>query len=249
MHERQALSETRQALVNRADLPVASAPAGGRPTAQTRGDFVTHVLHLDSSAAEDSVSRRLGRDLVLAWSRRDPAMTLTYRDLNAEPLPFVSATWVSAAFRPDSERDHALAFSLARSEQLIGELEAADVLLIGAPMYNLGIPASLKAWVDQVVRIGRTFGYDGPTPIGLVRDTRAVVIATSGGDAQAYEQAGLDFRTSYLRAILAYIGIEQVDVVTVTGTLNGPVDLEPPRQELEQLIEVKVPAIVGQRVE
>jgi FMN-dependent NADH-azoreductase len=210
---------------------------------------MTHVLHLDSSAAEDSVSRQLGRDLVLAWSRSDPAMTLTYRDLNAEPLPFVSATWVSAAFRPDTERDHALAFSLARSEQLIAELEAADVLLIGAPMYNFGIPASLKAWVDQVVRIGRTFGYDGPTPIGLLHGKRAIVVATSGGDARAYEQAGLDFRTGYLRAILGFIGVEQVDVVTVTGTIPGPADLEPARRELEALIEARVPAIVGQRAE
>jgi len=206
---------------------------------------MTHVLHLDSSAADDSVSRRLGRDLVLAWSRHDPAMTLTYRDLNAEPLPFVSATWVTAAFSPDPARDHALTFALARSEQLIQELEAADVLLVGAPMYNLGIPASLKAWIDQIVRVGRTFGYDGPRPIGLLRGKRAVIVATSGGDARAYEQAGMDFRTSYLRTILAYIGIEQVDVVTVTGTLTGPVDVEPARRELEALIDAQVPAFVG----
>ena len=119
------------------------------------------------------------------------------------------------------DHDHRLAFALARSEQLIGEVEAADVLVIGAPMYNLGIPASLKAWVDQVVRVGRTFDYDGPAPVGLLHGKRAVVLATCGGDGERLAAAGLDFRTPYLRAVLAFVGITDVEVVTVNGTAGG----------------------------
>lgn len=208
---------------------------------------MTSLLHLDSSArGTTSVSRVLGRELVLGWSRRDPSAVLTYRDLDAEPLPFVSDSWVSAAYSPVEQRDHTLAFALSRSESLIAELEAADVLIIGAPMYNLGIPASLKAWVDQVVRVGRTFGYDGPTPVGLVHGKRAIVLATSGGDSLALEQAGLDFRTSYLRAILGFIGIVDVEFVTVNGTSAGEVDLTPARAELQELLDRHVVgALIG----
>lgn len=192
---------------------------------------MTHALHLDSSArGGESVSRLLGEELLDAWAGRDPELVVTYRDLDAEPLPFVNDSWVTAAFsKQELNRDRR--FALSRSEQLIAELEAADVLVIGAPMYNFGVPASLKAWVDQVVRVGRTFAYEGPVPVGLVHDKRAVVLATSGGDARAYAEMGLDFRTTYLRAILGFIGITDVTVVDVVGT-HGTFDLGDARSDL-----------------
>lgn len=194
------------------------------------------MLHLDSSARSlGSVSRVLGEELLLAWSAREPGLVVTYRDLNAEPLGFVTDSWVAAAFSPSQTHDRGRQFALSRSEQLIGELEAADVLLVGAPMYNFGIPAALKAWVDQIVRLGRTFGYNGPEPVGLVHGKRAVVLATSGGDALRYEQLGLDFRTSYLRAILAFIGITQLDVVAVVDTVSD-VDLSRARAQVDGLV-------------
>ncbi len=198
----------------------------------------THLLHLDSSArGPGSVSRQLSREFVLAWRRREPQAALTYRDLNAEPLPFVSDTWVSAAFSPVEQHDHTHAFALSRSEALIRELEAADVLVIGSPMYNFGIPASLKAWIDQIVRVGRTFVYNGPIAVGVLHGKRAIVLATSGGDALRYEALGLDFRTSYLRAILGFIGITDVEFVTVTDTMAGDVDLGEARTRMEELLD------------
>jgi FMN-dependent NADH-azoreductase len=196
----------------------------------------THLLHLDSSArGGTSLSRRLGRELVKAWSARDREMVLTYRDLDAEPLPFVNDTWVSAAFSPVGQLDEDLALALDRSNELIAELYAADVLVIGAPMYNFGIPAALKAWIDQVVRLGVTFGYEGPVPVGLVKGKRAIVLATAGGDADYYASVGLDFRTSYLRAILGFIGITEIDVVTVNNTAQGT-DLAKPLAEIDALL-------------
>jgi FMN-dependent NADH-azoreductase len=206
----------------------------------------THLLHLDSSAGgAASASRLLGRELVLAWSRRDPSAVLTYRDLAAEPLAFVDVTWIAAAFTPFDQHDDTHSAALVRSEQLIAEVEAADVLVIGAPMYNLGIPAALKAWIDQVVRVGRTFGYDGPVPVGLLHGKRAIVLATSGGDARYYETVGMDFRTSYLRAILGFVGITDVDVVTVTGTMTGEPDLDTARAEIDALLDLYVGAGAG----
>jgi FMN-dependent NADH-azoreductase len=199
---------------------------------------MTHLLHLDSSARDgDSYSRLLGRELVRAWSDRDPAAVLTYRDLDADPLEFVSDSWVTAAFTPAQDHDEEHRTALSRSEQLLSELAAADVLIIGAPMYNFGIPAALKAWIDQVVRVGRTFGYDGPTPVGLVHGKRAIILATSGGDARFYEQAGLDHRSSYLRAILGFIGISDIEIVTVVNTVTGDVDLTEARAQLDALID------------
>jgi FMN-dependent NADH-azoreductase len=196
----------------------------------------THLLHLDSSArGTASLSRRLGSELVKAWSRRDREMVLTYRDLDAEPLPFVNDTWVSAAFSPLGELDDDLGLALDRSNELIAELMAADVLVIGAPMYNFGIPAALKAWVDQVVRLGVTFGYDGPVPVGLVHGKRAIIVATAGGDADYYASVGLDFRTAYLRAILGFVGITDIDVLAVNNTAAG-VDLTQPLAEIDALL-------------
>lgn len=205
---------------------------------------MTHVLHLDSSArGATSYSRVLGRELVLEWSRRDSGMRLSYRDLDAEPLPFVNDTWVSAAFSPADTHDHTHSFALSRSEALIAELEAADVLVIGAPMYNFGIPAALKAWIDQVVRLGRTFTYEAGIPVGLVHGKRAIIVATAGGDALRYEAMGLDFRTSYLRAILGFIGITEVDVVNLVGTMAPTVDLTDARAQIAALLDrVAAPA-------
>jgi FMN-dependent NADH-azoreductase len=206
-----------------------------RPRARAQ---TTRLLHLDSSArGGSSFSRRLSREFVQEWLRREPEAVVTYRDLALEPMPYVTESWVTAAFTPVNQQDEASLTALAQSELLIAELEAADVLVIGAPMYNFGIPASLKAWIDQVVRIGRTFGYDGPSPIGLLHGKRAVVLATSGGDAPTYEQLGLDFRTSYLRAILGFIGISQVDVVSQSSTVAPEVDLSRASEQISALLD------------
>ena len=199
---------------------------------------MTHVLHLDSSARRaGSVSRQLGQESLAQWLVREPDLDIVYRDLDAEPPPFVNDTWVSAAFSPPEGHDRSLRFALSRSELLIRELEVADVLLIGAPMYNFGIPAALKAWIDQVVRLGRTFHYEGPVPVGLVHGKHAIVLATSGGNSGQYELAGLDFRTSYLRAILGFMGITSVEVVSVVDTMSGHADLAAARAEFGAVLD------------
>ncbi len=195
---------------------------------------MTHVLHVDSSAqTSGSVTRQLGVELLDAWRRREPALTVTYRDLTLAPPALVTERWIAAAYSPEPSSDRS---ALAESDTLIDELLAADVLLIGAPMYNFGVPAVLKAWVDQVVRIGRTFGYDGPVPVGLVHDKRAIVLGASGGDAAFYEQAGLDHRASYLRAILGFLGITDMQVLTVGSTMTGVPDMTVARDQFATAI-------------
>ncbi|MCW2776308.1 MAG: FMN-dependent NADH-azoreductase [Frankiales bacterium] len=185
---------------------------------------MVHVLHLDSSARSEqqSVTRQLGRELLTQWHAQDPDLAVVHRDLATDPPSHVTAPWVTAAFAVDDSADRTV---LAESEVLVEELLAADVLVVGAPMYNFGIPSTLKAWVDQVVRVGRTFGFVGALPVGLVTGTRAIVLGATGGDAVAYEQVGLDHRASYLRAILGFLGIHDVELITVGLTAVGDPDL------------------------
>ena len=184
------------------------------------------LLHLDSSAraavsAQPSATRTLSAALVSAIVSGNPGVEVTYRDLDAEPLPFVSQAWVNAAFGIETVDLSAL----GHSEELIAEVEAADLIVLGAPMYNFGIPASLKAWIDQVVRVGRTFHYlpDG-RPEGLLRGKRVVVVRSSGSDPEMLRTYGVDFHTPYLRAILAWVGITDVEVVESFGV--EPMDIE-----------------------
>ncbi len=182
------------------------------------------VLHLDSSArTTGSVTRDLSQDYVDRWLAARAGRTEVYRDLTAEPTPFVSDTWIAAAFSPTEGHDHAQRFALARSNALVDELVQADHLVIGAPVYNLSIPASLKAWIDQIARAGRTFSYGAHGPEGLVRGKSAVIISASGGDPTRTDAAGKDFSTSYLATVLGFIGITDVEVVRAWGV--GPDDL------------------------
>jgi FMN-dependent NADH-azoreductase len=183
------------------------------------------LLHLDSSArsahaAVPSATRTLSAALVSAIAGGNPGVSVDYRDLDAEPLPFVSQAWVNAAFGIETDD----LSSLRHSEELIAELEAADLIVIGAPMYNYGIPASLKAWIDQVVRLGRTFDYlaDG-RPVGLLHGKRVVIVRSSGSDPAMLTTYGVDFHTPYLTAILAWVGITDVEVVSSWGV--DPLDI------------------------
>ena len=160
-----------------------------------------NILRLDASARiEGSSSRRLA-DLFLA--SLPVAHDVIVRDL-AVPLPLLDATWIGANFTPEADRMPAQAEALALSDALIAEIEAADVLLIGAPVYNFGVPAALKAWIDLVCRARRTFAYGPNGPVGLLKNKRAVVLYTSGGTAMG---SPIDFASAYLRHLLGVIGI------------------------------------------
>lgn len=199
---------------------------------------MTTLLHLDSSArSAASTTRRLGREYVEAWSAAHPDGRVLYRDVNAEPLPFVSDTWVQAAYSPADTHDHTLRFSLSRSDALVAELESADHLVIDAPVYNFRVPAALKTWVDQVVRAGRTFSFGPDGPKGLLQGKTALIISASGSDPAGLAAAGWDFSVPYLRAILGFVGITEVEAVRVWGAVPADLDrtTEQARAELHRL--------------
>lgn len=162
------------------------------------------ILHINASAQTDaSVSRAATAHIVQTMS---PARTIT-RDLAATPLPQVDATWVTARLVPQETRTAAQTESLALSDTLIAELQAADTLVIGMPIYNFGMPAALKAWVDLVARPKVTFAYTADGPVGLLTGKSAIVVVASGGVPM---DSPADHATPHLRAVLAFLGITDV---------------------------------------
>ncbi len=183
---------------------------------------MSNILLLLSSPRGDSFSSKVARAVVDELRASDPSASLTVRDLAREPLPHVEGDFVAAIRSPDGpkgERQNAL---MARSDMLVDELLAADTLVIAAPMYNFAIPSTLKAWIDHVCRAGRTFRYTETGPEGLAKGKRAILVFARGGmyasgQFQAFEHPG-----PYLRSVLAFLGITDIETIDVEGIAYGP---------------------------
>jgi len=167
---------------------------------------MTHLLHIEASPRQgDSVSRALAekvKDRFNATSVKTRAVW--------QGIPQLDAAWIGANFTPQDARDDAQRAALALSDELIAELKAADVLVISTPVWNFGIPAALKAWVDQIARAGVTFRYTENGPVGLLEGKRAVIAVASGGTEVGSQ---IDFASGYLRHVLGFIGIHDVEIV------------------------------------
>lgn len=164
------------------------------------------ILRLDASARQrNSVSRKLADRVVETLA---PTAVVT-RDL-ASGLPAIDEVWLAANWTPEAERSYADQNVLALSDQLISELKAADALLISTPIYNFGIPSTLKAWIDLIARAGITFNYTENGPKGLLEGKRAIIAIASGGTQVGSD---IDFASGYLRHVLGFVGITDVQFV------------------------------------
>lgn len=192
------------------------------------------VLQVDSSGRyQDSASRNLTSELVQALAARYGEPDVTRRDL-ADGLPFVDAGWIEANFTAPGERRPEHREKLALSDRLVGELEVADVIVIGTPLYNFGIPAVLKAWIDMIVRARRTFRYTEHGPVGLLRDKKAYLVVATGGVAVGSK---FDFATPYLRHALNFVGITDIDVIGADRiNSRGDDALESARLRIAELV-------------
>ena len=176
------------------------------------------LLHLDSSPLPSSVTRELTREFVTSWSAVHHNGKVIYRDLPSTALPPVTAQWVGAAHTPENSLTADQKAALALSNQLIAELDQADEYVFGVAMHNFSIPSTLKLWIDQIVRAGRTFSYSETGPEGLLKGKKATVIISTGGNYESgTPYASLNFVEPYLKTILGFIGITNVQFVTVSG--------------------------------
>ena len=171
------------------------------------------LLRIDSSARHRSITRLLTGHFVDTWRRIHPSGAVVERDLASTPMPSITDQWDATYADPASlsERDRQY---LATSDQLIAELFAATVIVIGAPMYNLSISSELKRWIDQIVRAGKTIAFDGAKPRGLLHGRRTIVVTARGGSyVPGSRRAAADFQEPYLRAILSSLGLSDLTFV------------------------------------
>jgi|SRR5579859_3430555 len=171
------------------------------------------LLQIDSSARASSVSRRLTAKFAEEWRRNHPDGEVIQRDLSVTAPQLITDDW-GATYLEDSKLTPAQRAYLSASDELIKELEAAETVVIGAPMYNFSIPSLLKAWIDQVVRMGKTFSYGPNGPQGLLQEKKVVIITSRGGSyGKGTVTEAFDFQEPYLRHILAFIGLTDVTFV------------------------------------
>ena len=170
---------------------------------------MTNILRIDASMRHDgSVTRRLTDAVIDRLSQLSPSQVTT-RDL-AEGIEIIDQDWIEAHFTAAKDRSDAHVRRLAFSDTLVDELEGAEVVVIGLPIYNFGIPAALKAWVDLVARARVTFRYTENGPIGLLQGKKVIIVAASGGTGVDTQ---IDFATPYLRHALAFLGITAFEVI------------------------------------
>jgi FMN-dependent NADH-azoreductase len=181
-----------------------------------------NILHIDASASdiETSHTRRLSRELVERLKAANPGATIVYRDLVANQLPHVDLT-IRQAWAPESSADPKLAETMNRSKALVDELKAADVVVVGSPMYNFTVPSTLKAWIDHVAIAGQTFRYTAEGPQGLLTG-KAHLVLSSGGIYSQGPFAANDHLSTYLEAVFRFLGIKEVEVVRAEGIAYGP---------------------------
>ena len=163
-------------------------------------------------------SSRLADQFAAEWARRNPAGRIIARDLATHPVPHLTAERFQAFLEKPEQRTLAQRETVAESDALIDELRAADTIAIGLPMYNFGVPSTLKAYFDHIARAGVTFRYTEKGPEGLLKSKKAYVFATRGG---LYAGTPRDTQTAYVRDFLAFLGVDDVEFVYAEGLAMG----------------------------
>ena len=177
------------------------------------------ILNIESSPLADrSVSRKLTAQVIADLKAKHPDSKVIERDLAANPLPHLNGLTIAAFYTPPEQRNPVLSEAVKVSDAAVDEVLAADIIVIGAPMHNFGIPSSLKAWIDHVVRTGRTVRYGEWGPEGLVPSNKKVIVVSArGGVYSDGPMKSLDFQETYLRAVLGFIGLTDIEFVRAEG--------------------------------
>jgi FMN-dependent NADH-azoreductase len=183
---------------------------------------MANILYVSSSPrGEASYSNQTARRIVEELRQSCPAATVTVRDLANEPLPHIDQDFVDATRTADGPRNDRQRAILERSNALVDELLAADVVVIAAAMVNFSVTSTLKSWIDYIARAGRTFSYGAEGPKGLATGKRLIIVAATGG-IYSGDKSAFDFQWPWLKAVLGFLGMTDVEIVRVEGTAFGP---------------------------
>ena len=180
---------------------------------------MTNILRVESSIkGPAAVSRKLTDRIMARLLAAHPGANVVTRDLSGG-VPNIDGNWLGAVFTPADARNHAQQAIAATADAYLAEVKAADTLVIALPVYNFGVPAHLKAWIDQLARKGETFNYTETGPIGLLTGKRAIVAFTSDGTQIG---SSIDFASGYVRHMLGFFGITDVQFVAADAMAYGP---------------------------
>ncbi|UOG76123.1 FMN-dependent NADH-azoreductase [Hymenobacter tibetensis] len=177
-----------------------------------------HILHIISSPRKGaSASIQLGNGILEQLQAINPGSTVQVRDLASNPFPHLEEAKLQSFFTPAESRTPEQQEAARHSDEAIAEVQAADVIVIGAPLYNFGIPSTLKAWIDHIARAGITFRYTESGPEGLIKGKKVYVAMSSGGIYSEGPSASYDFVAPYLQAVLGFLGMTDVTVIRAEG--------------------------------
>jgi FMN-dependent NADH-azoreductase len=184
---------------------------------------MSHILLVTSSLRGDaSYSTKVARALVDQLQAATPGAAVTVRDLAREPLPHIGADFVAGPALPPEKRSASQAAAVALSDRLVQEVVAADVIVVASAMVNFSLASGLKTWFDYLMRAGVTFRYSEKGPEGLVTGKKAYLVTARGGVYSEGPLKAIDFQEPYLRQLLAFIGVTDVEAIAVEGVAFGP---------------------------
>ena len=183
---------------------------------------MTTLLHIDASARSDrSLSRKLSQAFVDAWVDRDQKTHVITRDVGHNPPPFTTEAWIAAVFTPEEQLTPEKRQELRLSDELIDEIDRADVIVMGTPMYNYGMPAALKSWFDKVIRIGKTFTFDlgrGDFPLEPIMSGKKLVILSSRGEfgfGPGGVRESMNHLDTHIQTCAHYLGVNETHVISI----------------------------------
>lgn len=183
---------------------------------------MSKLLYLNSSVRNTgSVSRLLSSEFVSKWKAANPTASVIERDLASNPVPHLTEQMMGAYFTPADQRSPEQISTVKLSDDLVAELLSADVIVIGAPMYNFSVSSTLKAWIDHVARAGLTFKYGASGPEGLVTGKKVYIFTSRGGVYSTGPAKVMDFHETYLRAALGFLGLSDITFVHSEGLAMG----------------------------
>ena len=193
-----------------------------------------NILQINGSArSEAGNSTRIASDIVARLQAANPGATLVQRDLARDPAPVIDEAALGALFTPAEQRTPEQAARVAASDALVAEVQAADVLVLGVPMYNFGISTQLKNWIDAIARAGVTFRYTENGPEGLIKGKKVYVALARGG---LYRDTPADSQVPYLKGVLGFLGMTDVEFIYAEGLAMGPESADKAFAEAEAAI-------------
>ncbi|RYG37596.1 FMN-dependent NADH-azoreductase [bacterium] len=180
------------------------------------------LLVTSSPRGKASFSTQMAEELVEKFRSLSPDATVTLRDLDHSPLPYLSESLIQALHTPEGDRTEAQASAVVESDALIAELREADTIVIASGLINFGIPATLKSWIDHVTRSGITFRYTEAGPEGLLTGKKTYLVLAYGGVYSVGPMQSADFQGPYLKWMLGFLGLTDIEEVIVEGSVFGP---------------------------